>query len=107
VKDRPWWRVLSGDAFINCRVCVVRWGMSGCCGWCPVCRRGSGWVRHWRLRTTFGKFSQELCGVGRWRRWEYNVKMTLTEIRRETVYCMHLAMDRDQWQAAVTTVMKL
>jgi len=35
------------------------------------------------------------------------IKMDLKEIDREGVNCMHLAQDRDTWQALVNTVMNL
>jgi hypothetical protein len=41
------------------------------------------------------------------RRWEDNIKMDLKEIRIEWVNCIHLAQDRVQWWACVSTVMKL
>jgi hypothetical protein len=41
------------------------------------------------------------------RRWEDNIKMDIKEIRSEVVDCMHLAQDRDQWWAVVSTVMNL
>jgi hypothetical protein len=40
-------------------------------------------------------------------RWEGNVKMNHREIGQESVYGMHLAQDRDQWQALVNMVMNL
>jgi hypothetical protein len=39
--------------------------------------------------------------------WEHNVRMDLREIGWEGLEWMHLAQDRDQWQAVVNTVMKL
>jgi hypothetical protein len=33
------------------------------------------------------------------RKWEHNIRMDLREIWREGVKWMHLAQDRDQWQA--------
>jgi hypothetical protein len=41
------------------------------------------------------------------RRWEDNIRMDLTEIGCEGVDWVHLAEDRDQWQALVNTVMNL
>jgi hypothetical protein len=41
------------------------------------------------------------------RTWEDNIKMDLREIGWEVVDWMHLAQDRDQWQALVNTVMNL
>jgi hypothetical protein len=38
-------------------------------------------------------------------RWEDNIRMDLREIVCEGVYWIHLAQDRDQWQALVNTVM--
>jgi hypothetical protein len=40
------------------------------------------------------------------RRWEYNIKMGLMEMRWKAVDWMYLARDLDQWRAAVNTVMK-
>jgi hypothetical protein len=37
-------------------------------------------------------------------RWEDNIRMDLMEIGWENVDWMHLAQDRDQWQALVNTV---
>jgi hypothetical protein len=37
-------------------------------------------------------------------RWENNIRMDLQEIGWEGVDWMHLAQDRDQWQALVNTV---
>jgi hypothetical protein len=39
-------------------------------------------------------------------RWEDNIRMDLTEIWWEGVEWMHLAQDRNQWQAIVNTVKK-
>jgi hypothetical protein len=41
------------------------------------------------------------------RRWEDNIRIDLWEIGWEGVDRMHLVQDRDQWRAAVNTVMKL
>jgi hypothetical protein len=38
-------------------------------------------------------------------RWEDNIRMDLWEIKLEGVDWIHLAQDKDQWQAAVNTVM--
>jgi hypothetical protein len=40
-------------------------------------------------------------------RWENNIRMDPREIVCEAVDWMHLAQDRDQWRAAVNTVMNL
>jgi hypothetical protein len=40
-------------------------------------------------------------------KWEDNSKMDLREIRFEGVVWIHLAQDRVQWQAFVSTVMAL
>jgi len=40
-------------------------------------------------------------------RWEDNIRMDLSKIGWEYVDWMHLAEDRDQWQAFVNTVMNL
>jgi hypothetical protein len=40
-------------------------------------------------------------------RWEDTIRMNLREIGWEGVNWMHLAQDRDQWQALVKTVMNL
>jgi hypothetical protein len=37
--------------------------------------------------------------------WEDNIRMYLREIKQECVDWMHLAQDRDQWQALVSMVM--
>jgi hypothetical protein len=39
--------------------------------------------------------------------WEDNIRMDLREMGWESVNCMHLAQDRDQWQALVNMVMNL
>jgi hypothetical protein len=41
------------------------------------------------------------------RKWEDNIRMDLRKIGWEGVNWMHLAQDRDQWQALVNTVMNL
>jgi hypothetical protein len=41
------------------------------------------------------------------RRWKDNIKMDFKEIGWEDVACIHLAQTRDQWRAAVGTVMSL
>jgi hypothetical protein len=41
------------------------------------------------------------------RRWVYNVKMDLREIRWSGVDWIDLAQDRDQWRAVMNTVMNL
>jgi hypothetical protein len=41
------------------------------------------------------------------RRWEDNIGMDLWEIGWEGVDWIHLAQDRDQWWAIVSTVMNL
>jgi ribosome biogenesis protein Nip4 len=41
------------------------------------------------------------------RRWEDNIKMDLGEIGFGDVVWIHLAQDRDRWQALVNTVMSL
>jgi hypothetical protein len=40
-------------------------------------------------------------------RWEYNIKMHLTEIGWEDVYWIHQAQDRDHWQDLLNTVMNI
>jgi hypothetical protein len=40
-------------------------------------------------------------------KWEANIRTDLREIGWEGVDWMHLAQDRDQWQAVVNTVMNL
>jgi hypothetical protein len=48
------------------------------------------------------------CPRGRPRyRWDYNIRMDLTETVWEGVDRMHLTQDRDQWHALVSTVMNL
>ena len=39
------------------------------------------------------------------RRWEYNIKMDLQEVRRSCGDWMELAQDRDRWRVLVSTVM--
>jgi hypothetical protein len=39
------------------------------------------------------------------RRWEDNIRLYLREIGWEGVEWIHLALDRDQWQAILKTVM--
>jgi hypothetical protein len=46
------------------------------------------------------------CGRTR-REWEGNITANLREIGWEAVDWMHLAQDRDQWQAVGKTVMNL
>jgi hypothetical protein len=41
------------------------------------------------------------------RRWKYSVRMDLTEVRWEGTDWIHLAQDRDLWQAPLNTVMIL
>jgi hypothetical protein len=41
------------------------------------------------------------------RKWDDNIRMDLREIRCEHVDWIHLAQDRDQWRAALNTVMNL
>jgi hypothetical protein len=41
------------------------------------------------------------------RRQDDNIRMVLREVDREGVDWIHLAQDRDQWQALVNTVMNL
>jgi hypothetical protein len=41
------------------------------------------------------------------RRWEDNIRMDLSEIKRGVVDWIHLDQDRDQWLAVVDTVMNL
>jgi hypothetical protein len=45
------------------------------------------------------------CGRPR-HRWE-DIRMDLRELGSEGVDCIHLAQDRDQWQAIVNVVMNL
>jgi hypothetical protein len=40
-------------------------------------------------------------------KWEHNIKMDHSELGMEGVYWIHLAQDRDQWQALVSTAMNL
>jgi hypothetical protein len=40
-------------------------------------------------------------------RWDDNIKMGLREIRFGNVDWIHLAQDRDRWQALVNTIMNL
>jgi hypothetical protein len=58
-------------------------------------------------RILFGKPEEE-TPLGRpRRRWEDNIRMDHRETRWEDVDWMHLAQDRDQWQALVNMVMNL
>jgi hypothetical protein len=41
------------------------------------------------------------------RKLEDNIKMDFTEIGREVVDWIHLAQDKDQWQALINTVIEL
>jgi len=70
-----------------------------------------------RVCSTCGRYEnvlQILIGIpegkrplGRTRhRWEDNIKMYLTEIGWEGVDWIHLAQDRDQWQALVDMVVR-
>jgi hypothetical protein len=55
----------------------------------------------------FGK-SGDKRPLGRHRhRWEGNIRIYLREIGWEVLDWMHLAQDRDKWQAVVNTVMNL
>jgi hypothetical protein len=40
-------------------------------------------------------------------RWEYNNRIDLREMRKESVDWTHLVQDKDQWQALVNTAMTL
>jgi hypothetical protein len=41
------------------------------------------------------------------RKWMYNIKMALGEIKWDDMEWIDLAQDRDQWRALVNTVMSL
>jgi hypothetical protein len=41
------------------------------------------------------------------RRWEVNIRMNLRVIDWESMDWIHVAEDRDQWRAAVNTIMNL
>ena len=41
------------------------------------------------------------------RRWEYNIKMVIQELRCAGVDLIELAKDRDRWLALVNVVMNL
>jgi hypothetical protein len=41
------------------------------------------------------------------RRWEDNIRIDLRKKRRESVYWIHMAQDKNQWRVLVNTVMNL
>jgi hypothetical protein len=41
------------------------------------------------------------------RRWEDNIRMSPTKIRREVLDWNHLTQNRDQWRAFMKTIMNL
>ena len=41
------------------------------------------------------------------RRWDYNIRMDLREVKWGCVDWMELAQDRDRWRALVSAVMNL
>jgi hypothetical protein len=55
----------------------------------------------------FGKPERKRPLRGPRRRWEDNIRMDLRETGWESVNWIQLAQDRDQWRAAVNTVMNL
>jgi hypothetical protein len=56
----------------------------------------------------FVRKSEKKRPLGRYRcRWEDNIRIDLREIGWEGVNWIHLAQDRDQWQALVNMVMNL
>jgi hypothetical protein len=74
--------------------------------------RGSGHVaRMWEVRNICKILVLKTEGkrpLGKHkRRWEDNIKMDLREIWWEVVDLIHLAENKDQWQALVNTVMNL
>jgi hypothetical protein len=67
-----------------------------------VARMGEGRVVH---RVLVGKREgKRPLGAPR-RRWEYNIKMNLQEVRGGCGDCVELAQDRERWRALVSTVM--
>ena len=54
-----------------------------------------------------GKTEEERT-IGRtWRRWESNFKKDLHEIERFWMSWIHVAQDKEKWQAFIDTVMNL
>jgi hypothetical protein len=49
---------------------------------------------------------QRLLGRQR-RRWEDNIRVDLGHIGWESVDCMHVVFNRDQWRALVNTIVNL
>jgi hypothetical protein len=56
----------------------------------------------------FVAIPEEMRQLGTLRcRWEYYIRVDLSEIGWEVVDWIHLAQDRDQWKALVKTVLNL
>jgi hypothetical protein len=58
-------------------------------------------------RILVGKSERKRQRGGSERRWKNNIRTNLRERRWEVMDWMHLAQDKDQWQALVNTVIKL
>jgi hypothetical protein len=59
------------------------------------------------MHTKLWSENQKRSPEGPWRRWEDYIRIDLREIGWEGAEWIHLAQDRDQWQAVVNTVMNL
>jgi hypothetical protein len=69
------------------------------------------WVEHREMRNEYNTFFRKPEGkvspVRPRRRWEDNIRMDLREIKWKCVDRMHLPQDRDQFRAAVNTIINL
>jgi hypothetical protein len=59
----------------------------------------------WAMSTKFRSGNPKGRALGRWRRWEDNIRVDLLGIGWEGVDCIYLAQDRVRWWAFVNTVM--